>query len=654
MSTTVTLDQHSLVYSAGGGTLAFNAVTTGDHRLAVICVASQGSGGTAPVTTILTTGLVWTFQGRVTAGSNLTQEIWTAPITTAGTYATTITLGGTSAYNTAQSLTFSLTAGATTIPSISALSQRGITTTSPTTSITTVNANDHVIAFLGMLGSSVLSVAAPFTAVQGGGASNTEILSAINSTNTPITGTTVSAVWTSGAPGVGAISMLALNGAGPVPSAPTGLFPELFGDTQYLSANQNGAGDNVLQYNLYSSPTAGGAWTLVESLNEPDWEIPVPTTTTYYHATAVNANGESTPSAAVEITANGLGETEMERATVFQGLIFTAETSLGVLEAMPKVFELPVVTVVVKPIQPNKAIRGRGLKGALGKTRGKESTELTISGVLGYDELVFLTQGHCAISAPAAIGTSTKAKQWNTLATSSAADTPQTFTIQCGTAVSGACQVSGCFIKDVSIKLNESEVTFTATMIGQQVQDSIATGGITYLAAATVINTYPLQPTSVGIYIGTNLAALSGLTHLVEFSFDSKDRFKPAFFRDPTKPSFSGIVEGNANMTGKLTVEEDSQAAALLAQTRSDNPIGSESQTYLALQAVGPIIDVGTGVAGANVVYGATLQWPIILVKSPSRGDKDDVWTGEYDFEVGNDATIGCMTAQVTSQILAI
>jgi hypothetical protein len=578
-------------------------------------------------------------------------EIWTAAVPTQVTgLATTVTMSSSPIQNTAVLDVVYLTAGATAVPSVTGTAQfANVQSGTPTCPITTTNANDQVMAYCFNV-NGIPAAGAGYT-LTGTGASDGIYLSGeLATASVPAAGTVANPSFTTTG-NTNIVGAITLNAAPIVPLAPTGLVPTVIGNELMLNANTNAAGDNVTSYNLYSGPTVSGAWTLIASENVPNFEIAQPSGTYYYRITAVNAGGEGPASAVVTVTSTG--ETQMERATVFQGLVFTAETSLGVLETTPKVFELPTVIAAIKPIQPNKAFRGRGQKGVIGKTRGKESTEISLSGPLGYDELVFLCQGHCAISIPATIGTSTKAKQWNTIATSTAADSPQTFTIQLGTAVGGACQISGCFIKDFSVKLNGDECTFTATLIGQIVADSIATGGITYLPAATIITTYPIQATTAGIYYGTNLASLTGLTHLVEFSFDSKDRFKPAFFRDPTKASYSGIVEGTVQMSGKLTVEEDSQAAAMLTLSRTDNPIGSQSQTYLALQSVGPIIDVGTGVAGANVVYGCTLQWPITIVKSPSRGDKDDVWTGEYDFEVANDPTIGCMTAQVTSQLLA-
>lgn len=431
---------------------------------------------------------------------------------------------------------------------------------------------------------------------------------------------------------------------------------ELFGDTLILTGVTLPSGDGLVAYHLYSAASTAGPWTLLpESADTANFDLPSPATATYYRYTGVdNAGYETTPSAWIEVIPSQ--EDEMERATIFQGLTLAAETSLGVLAVSPKAFLLPSVIGEIKPMQQNKTFSGRGVKGALGKTRAKEHTEISLSGPLGYDELVFLMQSHLAASNPATIGTSTTAKQWNTLATSGAADTPASFTVQVGSAVAGAAQVSGCVVTDFSIKVTDTEATFTATMIGQVLVDSVNyVGTYPYLATPTEILTYPIHESGVGLYIGTNLAALTGLTHLIEFSIDSKNRWKPAFFRDPTKPSYSGFVEGKLSISGKLTVEEDSQANALLAQTRADNPIGAQSQTYLALQSTGPVIDAtGDGVAGANVSYAVALEWPIILVKSPSRTDKSDVWAGEYDFEVANDSTIGCMTANITSQVLSL
>lgn len=218
MATTVTLDSYDETYANGSTHLSTNCVATYNNRLAILCVTSQGVTSNASVNYITTVGnpFTWTFQGIVTAGSNLTQEIWTAPIPTAGSYVVTAYLSGTPSSTCLSISTFYLTAGNTAIPTISTLVQNLISTTSPTTSISTVYANDQVFGILGSLGTTnVLAIASPFTAVGSTiQASNTLQLSALDNTNTP-TPTSISMNWTSGAPGVGAISMLALNGAAP-------------------------------------------------------------------------------------------------------------------------------------------------------------------------------------------------------------------------------------------------------------------------------------------------------------------------------------------------------------------------------------------------------------------------------------------------------
>ncbi len=421
-----------------------------------------------------------------------------------------------------------------------------------------------------------------------------------------------------------------------------------------LTGTFDTTGQQIVSFNLYSAPSANGPWELLTSANEPDFDVSYPEAEvpTYYRFTAVNSQGgESVPSAPILIEPSQEDEEDdMERATIFQGLTLAAESSLGVLAANPKVFLLPSVITEVKPMQQNKTFPGRGVKGKIAKQRAKEYSQFTMSGPLGYDELVFLMQSHLATSAPAAVNASTTAAQWNTLATSAKKDTPTTFTVQVGSAEDGATQASGCFVTDFSVKVTDTEATFTATMVGMILVDSINyTGQYPYLPAATEIVTYPVHESGIGIYYGTNLAAMTPLSHLIEFSYDSKNRWKPAFFRDPTKPSYSGIVEGAFDGTGKLTVEEDSNANVLLALTRTDNPIGQQSQTYIAMQAGGVVID-----AANTADYGLTFEWPVLLVKSPSRSDKNDVYSGEYDFEVANDPTIGCMTANITSQVLAL
>ncbi len=84
---------------------------------------------------------------------------------------------------------------------------------------------------------------------------------------------------------------------------------------------------------------------------------------------------------------------------------------------------------------------------------------------------------------------------------------------------------------------------------------------------------------------------------------------------------------------------------------RADAAIRAASQTSLALQSTGPQID---RTASPVINYSIALEWPIYVIKSPSRTDKSDVYAGGFNLKVSNDATIGVMTSVINSQVLAM
>ncbi|MBO9598925.1 MAG: transglycosylase domain-containing protein, partial [Cohnella sp.] len=87
------------------------------------------------------------------------------------------------------------------------------------------------------------------------------------------------------------------------PSAPTGLTASGTDLTVTLAWNANSASDNVVQYQVWSSPTADGKYKLLGTTDQTSLEFVSPLANSWYYVTAVNGNGTSSgPSKAVQAT----------------------------------------------------------------------------------------------------------------------------------------------------------------------------------------------------------------------------------------------------------------------------------------------------------------------------------------------------------------
>lgn len=103
------------------------------------------------------------------------------------------------------------------------------------------------------------------------------------------------------------------NGGGPTipdptvtaPSAPTGLSANGTELTVTLSWNANESGDNVVQYQVWSSATADGKYKLLGTTDQTSLEFVSPMANSWYYVTAVNGDGVSSgPSKAVQAATN--------------------------------------------------------------------------------------------------------------------------------------------------------------------------------------------------------------------------------------------------------------------------------------------------------------------------------------------------------------
>jgi hypothetical protein len=319
-----------------------------------------------------------------------------------------------------------------------------------------------------------------------------------------------------------------------------------------------------------------------------------------------------------------------ERSEVLVGIQIGAETTPGT--AVPANIKLLSVKGEFTPMTKNKAWRPRGVKGNTAVQRGKQWSEIKLSGILTYDELIYLTTGLCSVPAsgqPTTVGTT--AKQWALAATAEANDTCQTFTIEYGSS-QGASRLVYCFFNELDIKIADGEASFTATIIGRKVIDSI-----TITASPTELGNVAIEPTDIGVYYGTSTGALALMPKLQEFELTLKNRWVAAFFRDPTNPSYSSIVEGTPDVGCKMTVEEDSQAADLLVR------MNAQTLTYFSLQAVGPQITATGGVGNGPVWYSFAMTVPQYITKPGGRTGKDSIWVGTYESEIAHNASFGLL-----------
>ncbi len=140
----------------------------------------------------------------------------------------------------------------------------------------------------------------------------------------------------------------------------------------------------------------------------------------------------------------------------------------------------------------------------------------------------------------------------------------------------------------------------------------------------------PIEPGDWSVFYATTLAGLAAgqLTRSFGSDFDVKDRYKPVWAEDRSKPSYVAHVESEASAMVKLTLEADAAGMGYLTKARAGE------MGFLKLDAVGPEVVSGVDYAMSITQFGE-------VSAIGSFGDEEGVYTLECDHSARFDPTWG-------------
>jgi hypothetical protein len=312
-----------------------------------------------------------------------------------------------------------------------------------------------------------------------------------------------------------------------------------------------------------------------------------------------------------------------ENLTIAQGVQIGKETTSGTGVAASKY--LTSIDIQPSPKASAKSFRPIGRKFAtLAAVSGKDWTQAKIvSEQLTYGELPYLLCS--AIKSVTPSSDTTLGKLWTLASSLSAEDTPNTFTVEVGSATRAGKFTYG-LVTDLGFTFAREDVKVDGTMLGQQWQDAIT---MTSTPTAADTAPVPILGSQVSLYIGTswaNLDAASALTRGFAFSWNMSEHWSPIWAANAAAASFAGHAERAPKVEAKLTLMSDATGMGLLTKLRAGEAL------WIRAAAVGAEIESGKP-------YLFQLDGCYSVVNMGDFGDEEGVRVNQWTLEPVYDAT---------------
>jgi len=267
-----------------------------------------------------------------------------------------------------------------------------------------------------------------------------------------------------------------------------------------------------------------------------------------------------------------------ENATVFRGSQWGVETTSGTVVAANR--RLLCTDVNSTPATRLAMYRPVGRKYPTTVVKGKEHTTANLTGVLCYNDLVYLLSGLMTTATITTPTSATNTRNWQFLPSPTAPDSPKTFTIETGSSVEAERFAYG-LVNGLSLHITENPpIEITGTMLGWTL-----TEGATLTSSPTVIAESPVDPDTVTFFVGNATTNEVQTVNLVGGTGNFTLTFTDPYGRSATTGTLSDASTGATVQT----------ALRLLSNIGGDN-------VSVSGPAGGPFVITFSGLfAGLNV-----------------------------------------------------
>lgn len=308
------------------------------------------------------------------------------------------------------------------------------------------------------------------------------------------------------------------------------------------------------------------------------------------------------------------------------GVEATPGTPVAATKRLQSIGIEPTVEAAVDEFRP------AGQKFRALTTLGKEWSTSGISGRGSFTELIYLLSSVMTTGIITTPVGGALARKWVFSPSSTADDTPKTFTIEHGSSVR-ADRFSYGLVTELSMGFNRDAISVGGSMLGKAIEDNVAlTGGV------TLVSLIPILPTQVTLYLDDTAANLgtTKLTRAISADFSLGARFGPVWVLDAANPSFVNHIETEPNLGCNLTLQADSQGMSPLTHLRNG------LRRFLRIEAIGADIDTtGVGGATATIPYRFTMDMSVEVRGTGGFSDEDGVYAFTTNFVGVHDATWG-------------
>lgn len=317
-----------------------------------------------------------------------------------------------------------------------------------------------------------------------------------------------------------------------------------------------------------------------------------------------------------------------ELAIINQKLQIGAEVTPGTGVSAGKLLENLTVSFTPKP--EVKTYSGTGRRFTNVAEMNREWTELKLSGNLDYQDFLYVVCGAWGVVSPTTHSGGTTSKDWAITPPVSGAITPQTYTIEYGSATRARKCAYG-LVTGFSYKGSRKDgFTVESPLLAQAFSD-----GISLTPNPTAVALSPVVGSHVNLWLDTASGSIgtTQLTRAFTFEYAYDGGFGTFWPLNRSNASFTGHVDAKPKNTIKLLVEADSAGMGPYAHLQAGDTM------YLRFDAQGPVIE-------STIHYTITHDMAVKLTSVSEFKAEDEVLAIEYDGEIAEDSAWNSGQAQ--------
>ena len=328
-----------------------------------------------------------------------------------------------------------------------------------------------------------------------------------------------------------------------------------------------------------------------------------------------------------------------ERSTITQLVNWGVEGTATPGTAVVSNKQMSALNVEVGPSIDFNAFRPSGHKYSTIVSVGKDWASANISGQPTYTEIVYPLSSLLGAATIATPSGGTASRSWTFAPSTTSADLPNTFTVECGSSVR-ASKFSYGLVTGMTIPFDRDNMTMSGEMIGQFLTD-----GITMTGTAAAIALVPILPKQLTVYMDGTSGSLGSTTmgRVISGDITLTGKYAPLWVVNAANTSWVTHVEVEPTATFKLLVEADAEGGALLTAARAG------TTKFMRLRGVGDVIEAGT------ITYRFTADVAGKVEAVTPYQDSNGVYCQEFTFRMVHDSGWGkALTAEVINALTAL